>query len=143
MDYQFLLVLTDLKTGVVLWDNEEIISKIIARDKLQEFDGVEFQQDDSNLKKAKKEKKPKKEKTYSYTREKIKEFFSSDNIKDFFSFGPDGRNHILVGIDFGIGGGSVGFAPFDFNIIEGSYWKDEIKQHKISYEAIILYHLSI
>ena len=140
VDYQFLIVLSDIKTGIVLWDNEEIISKVIARDKLGEFDGAESKQDSSNLKKAKKEKKPKKEKTYSYAGEKAKEFFRNAwyKTKEFFSFGPNGRNHILVGIDFGIGGGSVGFAPFDFNIIEsmGSSWRDEIKQHKISYEAI-------
>ena len=126
VDYQFLLVLTDLKTGVVLWDNEEIISKIIARSKLQEFDEIESKQD-NHYETYTKPKRQKKEKTYSYTREKIKEFFS---------FGQDGRNHILIGIDFGIGGGSVGFAPLDFSIIGNSYYKDEVKQHKISYEAI-------
>ncbi len=37
VDYQFLLVMTDLTNGKVVWDSEEIISKVIDKDKAQDF----------------------------------------------------------------------------------------------------------
>lgn len=37
MDYIFLLTLTDLKTGKVVWDNEEIISKAIDKQHAKDF----------------------------------------------------------------------------------------------------------
>ena len=36
IDYQFLLTLTDLKTGTVVWDNEEVIFKLIAQEEIEE-----------------------------------------------------------------------------------------------------------
>ncbi|PAF54024.1 hypothetical protein BKH42_03405 [Helicobacter sp. 13S00482-2] len=37
VDYVFLLTLTDIKTGLILWDNEMLISKIIDKDRLNEY----------------------------------------------------------------------------------------------------------
>lgn len=90
VDYQLLLVLSDLKDGVVLWDNEKIISKVIAKEKLQEY-----KDEDSSITHNQSYYTPNNAyaKSYSPTKEKI---------KDFFSFGPNGRNHIVFGADVGI-----------------------------------------
>ena len=36
-DYLFLFVLTDLKTGLVVWDHEEVISKILNKDYVEKY----------------------------------------------------------------------------------------------------------
>ncbi|WP_084330318.1 penicillin-binding protein activator LpoB [Helicobacter macacae] len=133
VDYQFLLVLTDLKTGVVLWDNEEIISKVIARDKLQEFDGMESKQNNTLMKDMQNQQK---NKQYSYTGEKTKEFFrnagykakeflakSYDMTKNFI-LGFGHKNHIVLGMDLGLGGGRINMPPIDFKLIrvDNNYW---------------------
>ncbi len=102
VDYQFLLVLSDLKTGLVLWDNEEIISKKIAKEKLQEY-----KDEDSSIAHNQSYYTPNnaQAKSYSPTKEKAKEFFRNAWEKTkggFFSFGPNGRNHIVFGADIGI-----------------------------------------
>ncbi|MGX3043679.1 penicillin-binding protein activator LpoB [Helicobacter sp. T3_23-1056] len=101
VDYQFLLVLSDLKKGVVLWDNEEIISKVIAKEKLQEY-----KDEDSSIAHNQSYYTPNNAyaKSYSPTKEKIKDFFrnTKDNAKGFFSFGPNGKNHIVFGADIGV-----------------------------------------
>ncbi|MGX2971159.1 penicillin-binding protein activator LpoB [Helicobacter sp. T3_23-1059] len=102
VDYQFLLVLSDLKTGLVLWDNEEIISKVIAKEKLQEY-----KDEDSSIAHNQSYYTPNntQAKSYSPTKEKAKEFFRNAWEKTkggFFSFGPNGRNHIVFGADIGI-----------------------------------------
>ena len=57
---------------------------------------------------------------------------SWESVKEFFSFGADGRNHFTLGVDLGFGGGSINLPPIDFNIIERNiitphsfYIKDE------------------
>lgn len=132
VDYQFLIVLSDIKTGVVLWDNEEIISKIIARDKLQEFDGIESKQNNRYERYT----KPKKNKQYSYTGEKTKEFFrnagykakeflsKSYDITKNFILGFGDKNHIVLGMDLGFGVGRINMPPIDFKLIriDNNYW---------------------
>ena len=133
VDYQFLVTLTDLQTGRVLWDNEEIISKVVEKEKVGEFGGAKSNQNSFYEEWVRRsqnyfatETKQKKEKSYSHIREKVKEFFS---------FGPNGRNHILAGIDFGLGGGAVGFAPFDYSVIS-TYIYESTTTHTMFYDGI-------
>lgn len=96
VDYQFLIVLSDIKTGVVLWDNEEIISKVIARDKLRELNGEDFDDKDSS-----------KGYNQSYSGTNYSKSYTSaysykkQKAKKFFKFGPNGKNHIVFGADVG------------------------------------------
>lgn len=96
VDYQFLIVLSDIKTGVVLWDNEEIISKVIARDKLRELNGEDFDDKDSS-----------KGYNQNYSGTNYSKSYPSaypykkQKAKEFFKFGPNGKNHIVFGADVG------------------------------------------
>ena len=47
---------------------------------------------------------------------------SWESVKEFFSFGADGRNHFTLGVDIGILniGGGINMPPIDFSIIEQS-----------------------
>ena len=102
VDYQFLAVLSDLKTGIVLWDDDTNIPKKIAKKKLQEY-----KDEDSSIAHNQSYYTPNnaQAKSYSPTKEKAKEFFRNAWEKTkggFFSFGPNGRNHIVFGTDVGI-----------------------------------------
>ena len=96
VDYQFLIVLSDIKTGVVIWDNEEIISKVIARDKLRELNGEDFDDKDSSKGYNQSYSSTNYSKPYpsAYTYKKQK-------AREFFKFGINGKNHIVFGADVG------------------------------------------
>ena len=78
IDYQFLLTLTDLKTGTVVWDNEKVISKLVTRDEIEQMAEQEHIA-----------------KPYSYNKRQ------SSKTKYY----PTTKNHFIFGVDFAANGG--------------------------------------
>lgn len=121
VDYQFLIVLSDIKTGIVVWDNETRISKVIAKDKLREFDQAQSEQD-------------------SYTKKgRIKEFFrnlwdKTKNVVSGVGKNYQSSNHIVLGMDLGFGGGTINMPPVDFSLIRvssGYYGSSTTENHTL------------
>lgn len=107
-EYIFALTFTDLKTGAHLWVETERISKKLPKS--------EVSQSYSNNRSY--------TRSYGYTPS-----YSQDNdsdswesVKEFFSFGAEGRNHFVLGVDGGILNlsGAINMSPIDFTIIEKS-----------------------
>lgn len=118
-EYVFALTFTDLKTGAHLWVGTERISKKLPKSEVS-------QSYSSNRSYTR---------SYGYTPS-----YSQDNdsdswesVKEFFSFGAEGRNHFVLGIDGGILnlGGAINMSPIDFTIIEKSRYSIETTAHTI------------
>lgn len=91
--------LTDLTRGAVRWVSTERISKKLAKSEVSQSQSQSY--------------------TYSFTPRNAQSSSNApNNIKDFFSFGVDGKNHFIVGADFGLGGGNIKIEPIDFILIE-------------------------
>lgn len=111
VEYVFALTLTNLKSGVMEWSENKRISKKLPKS--------EVAQSYSNNRSY-----TPYTQSYSYTPS-----YSQDNdsdswesVKEFFSFGAEGKNHFVLGIDGGILnlGGAINMSPIDFTIIEKS-----------------------
>lgn len=116
VEYIFALTFTDLKTGAYPWVGTERISKKLPK--------REVSQSYSNNRSY--------TRSYGYTPSYSQDDDSDswESVKEFFSFGADGRNHFILGADFGLGAVGINLPPVDFTIIEKynpGYGKPTIK----------------
>lgn len=108
VEYVFALTLTNLKSGVMDWSENKRISKKLPKSEVS-------QTYSSNRSYTR---------SYSYTPSYSQDDDSDswESVKEFFSFGAEGRNHFVLGVDAGILnlGGAINMSPIDFTIIEKS-----------------------
>ena len=106
VEYVFALYFTDLKLGAVRWVGTERISKKLPKSEVSQTQSYTYSFTPS----------------YSYTPSYLQDNDSDswESVKEFFSFGADGRNHFVLGVDAGILnlGGAINMSPIDFTIIE-------------------------
>lgn len=111
VEYIFALTFTDLKLGAMRWVGTERISKKLPKSEVSQS----YSNNHSYTPYTQ---------NYGYTPS-----YSQDNdsdswesVKEFFSFGADGKNHFVLGVDGGILnlGGAINMSPIDFTIIEKS-----------------------
>lgn len=102
VEYIFVLYFTDLKTGVHLWVGTERISKKLPKSEVSQSYIYSFTP------------------SYGYTPRYSQDDDSDswESVKEFFSFGAEGRNHFIFGADFGLGAVGINLPPVDFTIIE-------------------------
>lgn len=108
VEYIFALTFTDLKTGAHLWVGTEQISKKLPKSEVSQTQSYTYSFTPS----------------YSYTPSYSQDDDSDswESVKEFFSFGAEGRNHFVLGVDVGILNlsGAINMSPIDFTIIEKS-----------------------
>lgn len=87
-EYVFALILTDLKLGAVLWIDKQQIAKKLPKSEVSQTQSYTRSFTPS----------------YSYTPSYSQDDDSDiwESVKEFFSFGADGRNHFVLGVDVGI-----------------------------------------
>lgn len=117
VEYTFALTFTDLKLGAVRWVSIERISKKLPKEEVAESSSYNYNSSSYSYNQS-----------YSYSNDNDSD--SWESVKEFFSFGADGRNYFTLGVDFGLGGGSINMPPIDFTIIEykavpHSMWIDD------------------
>lgn len=107
VEYVFALTFTDLKLGAVRWVGTERISKKLPKS--------EVSQSYSNNRSY-----TPYTQSYSYTPSYSQDDDSDswESVKEFFSFGAEGRNHFILGADFGLGAVGINLPPVDFTTIE-------------------------
>lgn len=116
-EYVFALTFTDLKTGAHPWVGAERISKKLPKSEVSQSQSY----------------------TYSFTPSYgYKPSYSQDDdldswesVKEFFSFGAEGRNHFIFGADFGLGAVGINLPPIDFTIIEKGRYSNTTTPHSM------------
>lgn len=117
VEYIFALTFTDLKTGAYPWVGTERISKKLPKS--------EVSQTYSNNRSY--------TRSYGYTPSYSQDDDSDswESVKEFFSFGADGRNHFILGADFGLGAVGINLPPVDFTIIEKGRYSNTTTPHSM------------
>ncbi len=108
VEYTFALTFTDLKSGAVRWVGTEKISKKLPKEEVAKSSNSYNYGNYSYTP------------SYSYSNDDDSDLWES--VKEFFSFGAEGRNHFTLGVDFGVLnlGGDINITPIDFTIIKRS-----------------------
>ncbi len=108
VEYVFALHFTDLKLGAVRWVGTERISKKLPKSEVPQSKSYTYSFT------------PSYSSTPSYSQDDDDDLDSWESVKEFFSFGAEGRNHFVLGVDVGILnlGGAINISPIDFAIIE-------------------------
>lgn len=99
-EYVFVFKLTDLMRGVVRWVGTERISK-----KLPKSEVVQTQSYTHSF-------TPSYSYTPSYSQDDDSDLW--EDVKEFFSFGAEGRNHFILGVDFGFGAVKINSMWIDY-----------------------------
>ena len=110
VEYVFSLTLTSLKSGKILWAKKtKPISKKLPKEEVAKSSSYNYNSNSYSYNQS-----------YSYSNDNDSD--SWESVKEFFSFGADGRNHFTLGFDGGIlnMGGAINIAHIDFTIIEQS-----------------------
>ncbi len=121
VEYVFALHFTDLKLGAVRWVGTERISKKLPKSEVPQSKSYTYSFT------------PSYSYTPNYSQDDDDDSDSWESVKEFFSFGAEGRNHFVLGVDGGIlnFSGAINISPIDFTIIEKSRYSTETTAHTI------------
>ena len=114
VNYFFSFELINLQNGELVWSDTKTFSKESKNDESTSDESTSGSMDfySTNFQN---------EPRYNYT-QSYDDSDSWESVKEFFSFGAEGRNHFTLGVDFGVLnlGGDINITPIDFTIIEQS-----------------------
>lgn len=114
VNYFFSFELINLQNGELVWSDTKTFSKESKNDESTSDESTSGSMDfySTNFPN---------EPRYNYT-QSYDDSDSWESVKEFFSFGAEGRNHFTLGVDFGVLnlGGDINITPIDFTIIEQS-----------------------
>ncbi|MGX2982688.1 hypothetical protein [Helicobacter sp. 23-1045] len=129
VNYFFSFELINLQNGELVWSDTKTFSKESKNDESTSDESTSGSMDfySANFPN---------EPQYNYTQSYDDDSDSWEDVKEFFSFGADGRNHFILGFDGGIlnMGGKINIAPIDFTIIDkwnGTYPTTTITPHTL------------